>query len=112
MSRELVSLLNTNGGILCFGARPTGNVCGVKINRKEEDVLKCSIDEVVKRIHPMVKPSMYRMTFTPVVDHRGRDTESFVLEIRVGKGDQFQLYETGGSDPNFKVRWSVSCLDC
>ena len=105
MSRELVSFLNTNGGILCFGARPTGIVCGVKVNRKKEDALKIAIDEVVKRIHPMVKPGMYRMTFTPVVDHRGRETQSFVLEIRVAKGDTFQLYETGGSDPNFKVRW-------
>ena len=55
----------------------------------------------------MLGPGMYRVTFTPVVDHRGRDTQSYVLEIRVQKGDQFQLYETGGSDVNYKV--SMQC---
>lgn len=95
MSKELVSLLNTSGGIICFGVTRDGVIRGNEISRKEEDVFKCTIDEAVKRIHPMVEPSMYRVSFTSVVDKRGRETRYTILEIRVNKGDRFQIYETG-----------------
>ncbi len=88
-------MLNTNGGIICFGVTKDAIVRGNEISRKEEDVFKCIIDEAVKRIHPMVEPYMYRVSFTPVVDKRGRETRYKILEIRVNKGDQFQIYETG-----------------
>lgn len=99
-----MSLLNTSGGILCFGAKPSGHVYGQEMSRKEEDVYRCTIDEVVKRIHPMVKPSMYRVSFTPVASRSrynmtSKDRSLYVLEIRVQRGDPYQLYETGGSDP-------------
>ena len=87
--------MNTNGGIVSFGATKDGIVRGNEIGRKEEDVYKCTIDEAVKRIHPMVEPSMYRVSFTLVVDKKGKETRYKVLEIRVMKGDRFQIYETG-----------------
>lgn len=109
VSKELVSLLNSSGGIICFGVRPNGSVVGIKTTRKDEDVYKCTIDEAVKRIHPMVKPSKYRVSFTPVVDHRGGETKKCVLEIRVEKGDRFQIYETG-CDPKVHTLYMHICI--
>lgn len=105
MGRNIVSLLNADGGILAYGVRPNGVVYGEEISRREQDMLNhTTIDETVKRIIPTVGVEMYRVTYTDVdmpkevgvAPPRRRQ----VLEIRVAPGRQYQLYE----DQNHEVR--------
>ena len=97
-----MSFLNTKGGILAFGVRASGVIYGEKISRREEDILKCSIDEAVKKINPCVYFNKYNVSFTPVKGHHFDDDKDVfrqVLEIRVLQGEPDQLYE----DPRHQV---------
>lgn len=92
-------MLNSNGGIIAFGVRPSGGIYGEKINRHEEDKIKCLIDSAIFRIRPCVNNDQYRLTFTPVLGQHfdaqieGRVEDLQVLEIRVASGDPNSLYE-------------------
>ncbi len=91
-----MSFLNSDGGILAFGVRPSGVIYGEKITRREEDHLKCAIDEAVKRIIPYVSSNKYSVSFTPVKGRHFDDkpnTVRQVLEIRVTPGEPYELYE-------------------
>lgn len=72
----------------------SGFVYGDLINRKEEDNLRLMIDEIIKKFKPMVRPDMYRVSFTPVKEI-GASTpgELRVVEIRVAAGDRYELYQ-------------------
>ena len=107
LARYVGSLINGDGGILCFGVRKTGVIYGENINRKEEDNIRLVIDEIFKKMHPHVPTDGYRVTFTPVLGsaYRRYDgvkevTKQQVLEVRVAPGDPFSLYE----DQNHEVR--------
>jgi hypothetical protein len=94
VNQHLCSFLNGSGGILCFGCRENGRIYGETISRKEEDTLRLMIDARIKKMHPFVSPSTYRVTFTPVHSHYNKTSVRYVLEIRVTPGDRYQLYET------------------
>lgn len=96
IGRKIVSLLNSNGGIMAYGVRHNGVIYGDKITRKEQDNLNTIIDEAVKRIFPLVGLGMYRVTFTPVEE---TEADYQVLTIGVERGDPFKLYE----DQNHEV---------
>jgi len=99
-----VSFLNSKGGILAFGVRSSGVIYGEQISRREEDTLKCSIDEAVKKINPCVCYNKYSVNFTQVKGRHFDDVRPVlrqVLEIRVLQGEPDQLYE----DPRHEV-WS------
>ena len=68
-------------------------VYGQHVSRKEEDVYKLCIDEVMKKMHPMVCPSRYRVSFVPVDMRSYRSSSYFVLEIRVSNGEPYLMYE-------------------
>ena len=89
-------MLNSNGGILAYGVRQTGVIYGETINRNEEDALKCTIDETVKRISPCVRYDQYVVKFTPVCGSHFMNHSRYkrqVLEVKVAPGDPFELYE-------------------
>ena len=101
IGQHVVAMLNSNGGILAFGVRQTGVIYGEVINRWEEDLLKRTIDETVKRISPCVRYDQYVVKFTPVCGSHFMDYSQqtrYVLEIKV-KGDSYELYE----DQNHEV---------
>ncbi len=88
----IVSFLNSSGGICAFGVGSTGIVYGDLISRHEEDVLKCTIDECVKRTIPSLRCDQYRVKFTPVME-KTHFNQKQVLEIKVNPGDAYKLYE-------------------
>lgn len=72
----------------------SGFVYGDTINRKEEDNLRLTIDETFKKFKPMVRPDMYRITFTLVKEREGSSRDDLqVVEIRVATGDRHELYQ-------------------
>ncbi|KAL5493410.1 hypothetical protein EMCRGX_G014587 [Ephydatia muelleri] len=94
VAKYVGSFLNGNGGILVFGVSRTGFVYGDTINRKEEDNLRLTIDETFKKFKPMVRPDMYRITFTLVKEREGSSRDDLqVVEIRVATGDRHELYQ-------------------
>ncbi|XP_019849549.1 PREDICTED: uncharacterized protein LOC109580615 isoform X2 [Amphimedon queenslandica] len=94
-SRIVCSFLNGSGGILCFGCRSNGRIYGEKINRKEEDNIRLLIDDTMKRFHPFISPSHYRINFITVKSrYNTSSAPNCVLEIKVEKGDPHELYET------------------
>ena len=103
VGKYVVSMLNSTGGIIAFGVRNTGIIYGEWIARREEDVLKCTIDEAVKRINPCVRYDQYLVKLTPVNGQHFMDYSQYprkVLEIKVAQGDPHELYE----DLNHEVR--------
>ena len=44
-----------------------GKIYGEGISRKEEDNLRCIIDEILKRMHPFVSPSRYRSKYYNII---------------------------------------------
>ena len=109
VGRNIVSLLNADGGILAYGVRPNGIIYGEEISRREQDMLNhTTIDETVKRIIPNVDVEMYRVTYTdvnmPAEVGGALPRRRQVLEIRVAPGSPYQLYE----DQNHEVRVSDS----
>ena len=87
---------------MAFGVRATGIIYGEIISRKEEDILRCTIDEAIKRINPCIRCDQYLVKFTPVKGEHFMDASKLprqVLEIKVAQ-DFYELYE----DQNHKVR--------
>ncbi len=91
MAKNVVSLLNADGGILAYGVRPNnGKVYGETITRREQDVLTNStIDNALKRIVPSVGVDLYSVFFTKVKDQEDKFVQ--VVRIKVAKGKQ--VYE-------------------
>lgn len=58
---------NSASPISLSSLRHLGKIYGEAISRKEEDNLRCIIDEILKRMHPFVSPSRYRSKYYNVI---------------------------------------------
>ena len=106
---HMVAMLNTTGGVMFYGVRPSGTIYGERINRKEQDNLKNIIDDTVKRIIPSVRLDMYRLSFIPV---DGGPCDRVVLKISVKLGDPVKLYEDAHHNVRIVIMYQYFAAVC
>ncbi|RMX48072.1 hypothetical protein pdam_00002622 [Pocillopora damicornis] len=92
VTRSLCAFLNSGKcGTVYLGIHKDGIVAGLKINKKQRDQLRLSVDDIMDRFHPSVKHHSYQVDFVPVVRQRGSEKLSsrvqaedrFVVEIKI-----------------------------
>ncbi|KAJ4455189.1 putative eIF-2-alpha kinase GCN2 [Paratrimastix pyriformis] len=83
-SEYMNAFLNTRGGTIYFGVEDNGIIKGIRVDRKMRDTLRLGIDSAVNLYRPQVDPSLYTVTFVPVVG--GPFEDLAVLQISVQKG--------------------------
>lgn len=96
IAKNVVSLLNGDGGILVYGVRSNGIIYGQKISRKERDTLtNSSIDNAIKKIIPCVSVDLYSVIFTDVIGAPSQlhDADNKVVRIKVAPGRPGEMYE-------------------
>ncbi|XP_065897914.1 uncharacterized protein [Dysidea avara] len=99
VKREVGSFLNGSGGILAFGVRSNGTILGNRLTRKDEDNFKLAIDKIMIGFHPIVKPTMYKLTVDSVLQTTASWTgELYLILLKVNKGEKYSLYEDGDHD--------------
>jgi len=90
VARSLCAFLNSDKcGAVYLGIRKDGVVAGLKIDRKQRDILRLGVDECMDRFKPPVKHHCYQVDFVPVM--KGSDSPSsrkqvedrFVVEIKI-----------------------------
>lgn len=89
---------------MAFGVSKVGVIYGNRTSRREEDNLKCMVDEAIRRTIPCVRNDQYLVKFTRVNGEQSKGhAQQYarqVMEIKVAQGDPYELYE----DQNHEVR--------
>ncbi|XP_064599194.1 uncharacterized protein LOC135465782 isoform X2 [Liolophura sinensis] len=68
-SRNINAFLNTGkGGTLYMGILDDGTVKGIDLTQYQKDHVQASLDDLMMRYSPPVKPHRYKLQFIPVLD--------------------------------------------
>eukprot|EP00795_Rhopilema_esculentum_P011412 gene11412-21612_t len=110
------AFLNSEGGSLFIGVADDGKVFGIPSNRKEEDIIRVLIDNIISGFQPPIFPKSYCVNFIPVLPHADYepvDTNDHcfkVLEVKIfpppAKGNSY-LYETDKGEAYIRRDGSV-----
>ena len=96
LRKTICAFLNTNGGRIYIGIRDDDQcVFGLELTTKEKDQVILTIDDLLREIHPKVKPDECITKFVPLKDERGKYMAGFfVVKIIVKRGNLNELYFT------------------
>jgi hypothetical protein len=89
------SLVNTRGGAIYLSVDDaTGCVVGLPLTRKEQDLYRMSIEDLVREFTPSLPlaKECIRTLFLPVLSQAQHFTGKYVPKVVVQQGDPAQLY--------------------
>lgn len=114
-NKSYIILFYFIGGRLLIGVADNGQVHGIPCDRKQEDILRRQIDNVIGKFQPPVFPDMYSINFIPVLPHAeyevtlNNEQLLKVLEIKINRPIRREscLFETDRGEVFVKRDGSV-----
>lgn len=95
LAKYICAFLNTQGGVLYYGITDDHVVRGLILSANQRDRLRLAIDSCCNSFSPEVDTDKVKLRFDRVINPDGSECkETYVVVIRVRKGDPGQIYFT------------------
>lgn len=105
------AFLNTEGGKIYYGISDSGVVSGIKLVRRTRDLFTQSLDGILNRFDPPLRPDLYKITYQPVyaANHEPLNN-TYIIEIEVKQGYSSDIYFTHKKEAYIRRDSSVNLL--
>lgn len=111
IGKFISACLNTDGGVLFYGATDSGTITGVELTRRNRDVFLRNMDNMLNRFTPQVPSDLITIKFLDMHrDPKTKLTDCYLVRIVVQPGARTEVYFTHKAEAYLRKDTTVVLL--